>query len=58
MTTENEDLRKQLKHQEATYALMQREWDQKREAETRELGDKIELLQRANSQLKVKIKKK
>lgn len=53
LTRENEDLRKQLKLQEARHALIQREWEQNRDAETRQLGDKIELLERANSQLKM-----
>lgn len=54
LTAENEDLKKHLKLLEAKHNLMEREWEQKREAETKELGDKIELLERANSQLKVK----
>lgn len=53
LTTENEDLRKQLRLQEARHSLLLREWEQQRVAETKQLGDKIELLERANSQLKV-----
>lgn len=55
LTAENDDLRKQLRLQEARHALMHREWEQNRESETKQLDDKIELLERANSQLKVKI---
>ncbi|XP_054707929.1 33 kDa inner dynein arm light chain, axonemal-like isoform X2 [Uloborus diversus] len=52
LTSENEDLRKQLKLQEARFALMQREYEQQSAADSKKLGDKIELLERANSQLK------
>ncbi|GIY22174.1 28 kDa inner dynein arm light chain, axonemal [Caerostris darwini] len=51
LTAENEDLRKQLKLQEARHAL-QRDWEQHTAVESKKLGDKIELLERANSQLK------
>ncbi|XP_054707928.1 33 kDa inner dynein arm light chain, axonemal-like isoform X1 [Uloborus diversus] len=53
LTSENEDLRKQLKLQEARFALMQREYEQQSAADSKKLGDKIELLERANSQLKM-----
>ncbi|GIY22173.1 28 kDa inner dynein arm light chain, axonemal [Caerostris darwini] len=52
LTAENEDLRKQLKLQEARHAL-QRDWEQHTAVESKKLGDKIELLERANSQLKM-----
>ncbi|GIY37352.1 28 kDa inner dynein arm light chain, axonemal [Caerostris extrusa] len=53
LTAENEDLRKQLKLQEARHALLQRDWEQHTAVESKKLGDKIELLERANSQLKM-----
>ncbi|GFQ72711.1 28 kDa inner dynein arm light chain, axonemal [Trichonephila clavata] len=53
LTAENEDLRKQLKLQEARHALLQRDWEQQTAVDSKKLGDKIELLERANSQLKM-----
>ncbi|KAG8189815.1 hypothetical protein JTE90_026118 [Oedothorax gibbosus] len=53
LTAENEELRKQLRVQEARYSLMHREWEQHTAVESKKLGDKIELLERANSQLKM-----
>ncbi|GFS40399.1 28 kDa inner dynein arm light chain, axonemal [Trichonephila inaurata madagascariensis] len=53
LTAENEDLRKQLQLQEARHALLQRDWEQQTTVDSKKLGDKIELLERANSQLKM-----
>ncbi|KAF8794623.1 axonemal dynein light intermediate polypeptide 1-like isoform X2 [Argiope bruennichi] len=53
LTAENEEMRKQLKLQEARHALMERDWEQQTAVESKKLGDKIELLERANSQLKM-----
>ncbi|KFM78416.1 Axonemal dynein light intermediate polypeptide 1, partial [Stegodyphus mimosarum] len=52
LTAENEDLRRQLKLQEARHELLRKEWERRAEAESKHLGDKIDLLERANSQLK------
>ncbi|XP_042905048.1 33 kDa inner dynein arm light chain, axonemal-like isoform X2 [Parasteatoda tepidariorum] len=52
LTAENEDLRRQLKLLEARHGLLQREWEQCSAVESKKLNDKIELLERANSQLK------